>query len=436
MPEPDIRFNVISETGDGSGFSIRLKDEGYPVRLWIRNQDAKSIADRMVEKAGDLEDLLYDADPERDVFLFDTTGNGVIADYLGSEGYAVLGGSVLADRLERDRTFGYEVMSQAGIELPETKSFIDFDEAIAFVEKNSTRRWVYKPSKQLGDLSASHVAADAEDLIEHLRNVQHEVEIADPQFELQEFEVGTALSTELWFSRGELIEPLVNHTLERKELMDGDIGPSGGCTGNLTWLCAGCEACRLARQLSEFAQAVTYHGPLDINTIVTETGIYGLEFTPRLGYDAGPTLLWEILQGSVGEFFSAAARGEITGLELGEGFAGGVRVTIPPWPTEKFTAEENVPIRGLSAKDEKAAYWYNVKKDSDDRLVTAGGWGIVGLFTGYSPDPGGAMAKAVNPIRSLKLKNKQYRTDLGQVFAQDLSQLESLGVEIATHVIH
>jgi phosphoribosylamine--glycine ligase len=428
MPEP--RFNIVSEQGDGAGFAVRLKDEGYDVRLWIRDPDGASICDNMVEKAGDIEDLIHDASADRDVFVFDVSGNGLIADHLASQGFPVIGGSALADRLERDRRYGYSVMEDVGISTPETKSFTDFHRACDFVEAHSDTRWVYKPSKQLGDLSPSHVSYDADDLIQMLQNIAQETDIANPQFELQAFEEGVALSTELWFEHGELVEPLINHTLERKELMNDDVGPSGGCVGNLTWFCSGCKACRVARQLAPWAEREHYHGMLDLNAIVARRRIYGLEFTPRFGYDATPTLLFELVRGGLGTFLESFARGQVGGLNLREGFAGAVRVTIPPWPSEKYDADENVPIRGLGEDEIRSAYWYNVKKDSDGNFVSAGAWGVIGLITARGSDPRGVMARPLDTLRSLKLKNKQFRTDLHKVFAKDLEKLEELGVEI------
>jgi phosphoribosylamine---glycine ligase len=434
MATPSKRFNLVSETADGLGFALRLQDEGYDTRVWIRSPEARSCGDNMISKVGDFEDFLMGADPATDVFVFDTSGNGVMADYVKQLGFPVLGGSVLADRLERDRSFGYKIMQQAGIQIPETKSFKNFEDAIKFVEANPDVRWVYKPSKQLGDLSPSHVSYDTEDLVEMLTNINKDVDIADPQFELQAFEKGVAYSTELWFQYGELVEPLTNHTLERKELMNDDIGPSGGCLGNLTWFCSGCNICQQAKQLTQWARKVGYHGMLDLNTIVTKDGrVFGLEFTSRFGYDASPTLFWELVKGSLGTFFADVSRGQLRSLDLREGFAGAVRVTIAPWPTERHTAEENVPIRGV--EDEDHLYWYNVKRN-DSGLATAGAWGIVCLFTARSSNPVRAVQAPLERCKELRLKSKQYRTDLHKRFMEDLEALEAAGVEVNANAVH
>jgi phosphoribosylamine-glycine ligase len=431
MKKKSTRFNFVSETADGFGFALRLQDEGYPVRMWIRSADARSVGDNLIEKVGDFEDFLVNANPDNDVFVFDVSGNGVMADYVKQMGFPVFGGSVIADRLERDRAFGTKIMQQAGIKIPEAKSFKSFEDGIKFVEEHPNTRWVYKPSKQLGDISASHVSYDAEDLIEMLQNISNDVDLADPQFELQAFEKGIAFSTELWFQNGDFIEPLTNHTLERKELMNDDIGPSGGCLGNLVWFCNGCSVCSQAKKLVPWARSVGYHGMLDLNVIVSEGGqCYGLEFTPRFGYDASPTLFWELVKGDLGSFFADAAGGRLSMLDCREGFAGAVRVTIPPWPTEKHTAEENVPIRGISNDVlKKSTYLYNVKRN-DTGLCTAGAWGIVCLFTAHSSSPTRALQIPLEYCKSLRLKNKQYRTDLHKRFVDDLEALESAGVNV------
>lgn len=435
------RYNVVSETADGFGFAARLAAEGEAVRFWARSGAVKSVGDGFpgVEKVGDLEDMLHDASPDSDVFIFDVSGNGLIADFFQDRGFAVLGGSVLADRLERDRVFGYKVMADCGIMVPETRSFVDFATAIEFVENHAETRWVYKPSKQLGDLSASHVSYDAEDLVEMLYNIEAEVEMEKPQFELQAFEPGVALSTELWFQHGEFIPELTNHTLERKELMNDDLGPSGGCLGNVVWMCPDphCAVCEAASGLVLWAAREHYHGMLDLNVIVAEAdgGIYGLEFTPRFGYDASPTLLWELVKPSLGEFLADAARSQLRSVDTREGFAGAVRVTLPPWPTEKHNAEENVPIRGLDDVKDNEVFWYNVKRDDAGKLCSAGAWGIVCLFTGHSVDPANACKRSLVNCQSLRLKNKQYRTDLGKQFVGDLTKLESLvGKSMSTGV--
>ncbi len=210
--------------------------------------------------------------------------------------------------------------------------------------------------------------------------------------------------------------------------MNDDLGPSGGCLGNIVWTChdPDCHVCVAASGLTQWAKREQYHGMLDLNVIVAEAdgGIYGLEFTPRFGYDAGPTFLWELVKPGLAEFFSNAARGQLHNVETREGFAGAIRITIPPWPSEKYSAEENVPIRGVDDSDE--VYWYNVKRDDSGNLCTSGAWGIVALLTGHSVDPARSLTRPLEACKNMRLKAKQYRTDLAKQFVGDLASLKSL----------
>lgn len=417
-----MRFNIISESGDGVGFAIELVRQGEDARVWIRDKRATSVGDGLVEKVGDVEDFLHDADPMNDIFIFDSTGNGIIADHLQRMGFPVLGDSILADRLERDRDYGIEIMKQAGLDTPETAHFEDFDKAIDFVRERNESRWVYKPSKQLAEDSMAHVSYDTEDLVEFLTNVKNATDIEDIEFDLQEFRKGLAISTELWFDRGHLL-PLTNHTLERKEAWTGDLGPSGGCSGNVVWVCDGCPLCDNAKKLVPLMRREQYHGMIDLNVILAEDGVYGLEFTPRFGYDAGPTFLMETIENSLGQFLSDMARGQLYKFGVREGFAAALRVTVPPYPTEKADVEEDVPIRGIELGPH--VFGYNVKTN-DSGLCTAGAWGILLLLTSHSETLGRAYSAPYRMAEQVRVKGKQYRTDLVEVFKKDVEKLQQM----------
>jgi phosphoribosylamine---glycine ligase len=436
-------FNFISDDGDGSGIALRCADEDNDVRLWIRNKKCKEIADGLVEKVGDLEDLIKDASPDNDVFVFDGSGNGTVADSLRKDGFGVIGGSMAADMLERDRSFGLSVMEQAGIDSPPTHRFTSFADGIAFA-KQSKERLVYKPSKHLGDESPSLVSSDSEELIETLTRIEKETGISDPEFELQEFIEGAELSTECWFDGTSFIEPMWNHTFERKQLMNENIGPSGGCSGNVVWSCGDCPICNVVRGMGDFLRTRRFVGPIDINCIASGGRVYGLEFTPRFGYDATPTLLWELLDGETSQLLHDVARGQYnqpshqSGLfvrrysspGLRDGIAGGLRITIPPYPSEKYEAASGVPIGGLPKGYQDFTCLYDVKM-VEDKLQSAGSYGILLLFTGHGDTVGKALSHPQRMAEQVRIPDKQYRTDLVMEFKEDFEKLSiELGITV------
>jgi phosphoribosylamine-glycine ligase len=419
-----MRFNFVSATGDGLGIALKVQKEGNDVRLWIDEHDAQAVGDGLLPKVGDLWELVNDSKPTEDIFVFDTSGNGVIADGLVRQGFSVIGGSGLADRLEKDRKYAREVMAESEIKTPSSVTFKDFDSAISFAETVSDKL-VYKPSKRLGEDSPSLVTYDSSDLLELLNNLKNRVHTSEIEFDLQSFEEGLEISTEGWYDRNGWL-PLFNHTFERKQLMPGNIGPSGGCTGNVVWACDGkCPICDAGiKKLSRFLRAEGYRGPIDINAIVNDEDFFGLEFTPRFGYDAFPTLVYKLLDLEVGQFLADLALGRYipTDAILSDRFAAAVKVTIPPWPTEKFHAEADVPIRGISDSDEDSVYWYNVKEGP----ASAGAWGLICLTLGVGTSIASAFRKPYEIAGRLRLQDKQYRNDLIEEFKSDLASLEEL----------
>jgi phosphoribosylamine--glycine ligase len=417
-----VKFFIISESGDGTGLALKLQNEGHDVH--ICNMDAKTQerGRGLVERDDDFE---IDEDT---IILADCTGSGILCDTLRKSGHFVLGGSTIADKLESDRAFATDVFKNAGIETPKTKFFDDWEEARAFVEV-SKDRLVFKPEGDLSGVVPSYVSSDTEDMLEMLEFYKGSQSRTMPAFALQSYMEGTCVSSEAWFCGTEFIRPF-NHTIERKQLMNDDLGPSGGCSGNVVWGCFedDCPICEATLfKIEDFLRSVNYVGPIDINAVVADDGIFALEFTPRFGYDATPTLLCALLDASVGVFLASVARGECGEMSLLSGFAAGVRVTVPPWPTEKVPVEAGLPLRGLSNFDK--FYPYDVMKGDEGEFLTSGGYGIVGITLGHGKSIDEAFASCDRLTKRLRLPNKQYRTDLAEVCKKDFRKLSAFARE-------
>ena len=418
-----MKFFIISEGGDGAGLALKLQEEGHEVRIWIRDDEASSNCKGLITC-----DDGFEIDAET-VILADCTGSGIICDSYREAGHLVLGGSAEADKLESDRAYSTQVFKEAGIKTPKTKFFDDWEEARAYVE-TSEDRLVFKPEGDLSGVVPSYVSSDTEDMLEMLEFYKGQSPRSVPAFALQSFIEGTCVSSEAWFCGERFIVPF-NHTLERKQLMNGDLGPSGGCTGNVVWACDRCETCPICLatlwKLEEYLRSVNYVGPIDVNAVVSDNGIFALEFTPRFGYDATPTLLCALLASPIGVFLSAVASGECDEVPLLSGFAAGVRVTVPPWPSERFAAEPGLPLRGLKNFDK--FYPYNVMKGEADEFLTSGGYGITGVALGTGDSIDSGIMEAEKVARKLRLPDKQYRTDLSEVFNKDFRKLNSFAKE-------
>jgi phosphoribosylamine---glycine ligase len=421
------KFLILSEGGDGCGLAIRLKNEGHEVRIWIRELDAEHRCKGLVETADSFE--------FGEVIIADCTGFGAIMDNHRSDGRLCFGGSSVHDRLETDRRYAKEVMEEAGIQTPDSEYFTGEDawtEAEEYIRASSADRLVFKPGGSLSGVVPSYVSSDNEDLLEMLAFYKSKVGDIEPEFEIQEFVGGIAISTEGWFDGYKWIEPF-NHTIERKQFLNADLGPSGGCTGNLVWNVDPADGDPLVAQLqglTEFLQEHRYVGPIDLNAVVGEKGIFGLEFTPRFGYDAFPTFLHSMYEGDFGDLVHRMAKGDGPNqMAVKDGYGAGVRITIPPWPNEEYLAKPGIPIRGWRSSDLLSIYPYDIQLKGDE-LATSGGWGIIGVLNGFGSSIDEAFEMAYKLAKKARIPDKQYRTDLAEVCSKDFRKAAKLLEEV------
>ena len=410
-------FFIISEGGDGLGLAVRLKEEGHKVAIQIKDSRLEERGENLVDK-----DILQAFNP---IIIADCTGSGYLLDTYRDGGSFTFGGSSIADRLESDRSFASQTFREAGIQEPDSMSFKSWEEGESFAQEHGDTRLVFKPEGKWSGNLPSYVSKDLEDLLGYMKTAKSIIGEAEPEFVLQEFIEGTCISSEAWYAKDHFVLPC-NHTLERKQFLCGDLGPSGGCTGNIVWACQDydCPLCRSLSRLSGFLAEHEYNGCIDINSVVDKEGnIYALEFTPRYGYDAFPTLLYALYDGDFGSFLEACAkgRGPYT-MPLRSGFGAGIRISTPPWPSEDFKSKANIPIRGLRGDSFESFYPYEVSK-REDGLATSGGVGIIGVALGYDSSIEGAFEGAYKVADKIQLQDKQYRTDLADVFKSDMRKL-------------
>lgn len=414
----------LSETGDGLGLALRLKDLGHTVGVKIGERRARTNYDGLLFKPLDWQRDFLTKDT---VVVFDSSGGGKTGDRLRQQGYAVLVGSTFADQLELDRDVAFEYMEQVGIKLPHYVPFYDWQAAKDFVRAND-QKWVFKASGELtkDHRISSYCACDGEDMLRMLEYFES-VATHRPDFMLQEFVEGVAISTEGWFNGEAFMRPF-NHTVERKQVQNDNLGPSGGCAGNLVWTWTRGSnhiieegIARLAPVLQEFG----YVGPIDLNTIVNDAGVWALELTPRLGFDAFPALL-ELIEGDPGtELIAPIARGEHPkDMRLKSGYGSALRLNVPPYPWEESLHLGGLPIRGFDPADRKHLFFYDVMLDERARLVTAPTFGKVVTITGWGQDPRSSLESPYRLAEAAKVPAKSYRTDLRQVLGQDVYRFE------------
>lgn len=420
------KFLIVSGYGDGAAIGWRLKQEGNEVALYVKDRHFEHAWEGILKKVTKWESFL----DRTTTVIFDSTGGGKSADRLRQQGYAVFGSSLYADQLELDRTFGAELMTGSGIKIPETHTFTNLDEGQAFAKRNKDKIWCFKPSGQM-PAYLTYIPSDAEDMVRYFDYLKKLMKNEAVEFELQQYIEGVAVSTEAWCDGTRFIHPF-NHTIEKKRYGNDDLGPGTGCMGNVVW--AEPNACRVVREGIALVEDQVVAGGIgaisfDLNTIVNADGVWGLEWTPRFGYDAISCFL-RLYEGEVAKLFHDAARGTWEGeMQLHEGFAGGVRLSIPPFPDEQHPCGPGTPLRGFTKEDvAKNCYFYEVMTGPHSgALVHSGGIGAICSATGVALTPCESLTVPYAVCERAKIPNKYYRTDLKEEFEKMYNEFLSLG---------
>ncbi len=475
----EMKLLFISAAGDFLPVAQRVKEEGNQVAVWIKSARARALGlyHGVLDEIYDTLPTAFDALEEPDAIIFDFIGMGDLADELRRHGYAVFNGSRLQDKLEEDRHFGLQVMQQAGIQIPLTSPPLQtLQDARSFMRQHrDVERWVVKFHGE--NAPRSTVIGTPDEVEDALDTLLGEGE--GTQFIVQQFVEGVEISTELWVSNGNIVFP-ANATLETKPFMAGDIGPNTGCMTSIVW----CYEDALPRiveegigKLADWLEQNEYNGTIDLNSIVNEEGVWGLEWTPRFGYNA-VFALFSLFTDDIGRVLTEAAQGtlKIIPADLSK-VAYAIRVYLPPAPFVDFVtgdiferlrqrerrgedikalaeALDKVGIAvafkrgtgelaGVSFKEVAAGeqvivpevlqadlWLLDVKVDQrSGKLLTAGLDGIVCEVSAAASTLSEAVRRCEEAVKAIRLSGKCWRND-GHLRTFDAAKLSGMGYEV------
>lgn len=421
-----LRIALSSYTGYGSWFILRLLEEGHKVDYFLTEPDYENILGGIIpppyiRKRGATG---YPDYAKYDLSLFDLTGRQRQAEYSATV-CPTIGDGAFNCAVEDDRMFGLEAMEECGIQVPPYERFTDTGAARKFISK-SDKRFVYKPDGgQEQDTDTTYVSASPEDMVANLDKLFRKTK--GSPFVLQEFIKGTEVSVEGWFNGNDFY--LVNVTLEEKKFMNKNHGPNTGCAGNLVFYLR--ESSELYKQglgkMREYLRKVGYTGMIDLNTIATDSGLYGLEWTPRFGYDASATLM-QMYSGDLGEMMHKIATGQVPEESWKAEFAAGVRLSIPPYPTEiKGKHPQGIPIKGINKEDYSSTFLYDVMLEGKE-LVSAGHSGFIAVPMTCGNNVGDIWETLEKRIDRFKIPNMQIRTDIKKTTSTRYMELSRMGL--------
>jgi phosphoribosylamine---glycine ligase len=430
-----MRFLGIGETNDLAAMYHGLVRRGHEVRVFVEDPACADVHAGLLDFTPDWQrELAWVREAGADgVVLFESAVRGALQDDLRRDGFQVIGGSALGDKLEADRDFGQQVLRDAGLRTACSRRFTDFAAGQDFV-RSHPGRYVLKFNGANSARTRNFVGAmdDGCDMLALLSLYRRQAQPGAPtDFVLMDHLEGVEVGVGAYFN-GESFLHGACIDFEHKRFFPGELGELTGEMGTIVgYRGSGRLFQAVMAPIAPLLREGGYCGYINVNLIANAQGLWPLEFTSRFGYpgfaicEALHLEPWE-------DIFRRMLRRDSLELRTRPGWAAGVVLTVPPFPYRHGYAElsKGMPIclpAELGTSGRESLHFAEVAC-MEGQLVTSGSCGYVGVATGVGDDVDAANEAALGIARRVIVPNLRYRTDIGRrVSAHDLQALRRLG---------
>ena len=429
-----MRILIIDKGGYAVDWALRCMEDGHKVKVYIRQSEKTShIGKGLLDLVTDYREWRRWADL---VFLPDNTLYVEDMEAWRRDGIPVVGCNVECAKWELERGTGQNIFRRAGIEVPSSKVFSDYDAAIRHVGREM-KRFVSKPDGD-ADKALSYCSKNPADMVFMLERWKKTNKLKR-SFILQEFIPGTEMAVGGWFGPGGFNSGWCENW-EFKKLMNGDLGVATGEQGTVLRVVKKSKlADKVLVPVAGELEKAGYVGYIDVNCIIDENGTpLPLEFTCRPGWPLF-NIQQSLHQGDHAEWLLDLAEGRDANNWLMDTIALGVVLSIPDYPYSQFTRKEvrGIPIYGLKPSlmsrispceimMGEAPQMFGDCIETGPIWVTAGDYVLVTHGTGETVLQ--AKNAAYRVMKKLELPNSpMYRTDIGDRLKKQLPILQAQG---------
>ncbi|MDO9360583.1 MAG: phosphoribosylamine--glycine ligase [Polaromonas sp.] len=430
-----MRFLGVGDSNDLGAMYHGLAARGHEVRVFIEDPACHDVFGGMLERVEEWRaqlGWLRDAG-NQGMVLFESASRGEEQDALRREGFQVIGGSALGDRLEADREFGQQVLRGGGLRTARSHGFTSYADAISFLQTQGGR-YVLKFNGANSPRTRNYIGEldDSADMLALLAMYRdHSTSGEDVDFVLMEHLQGVEVGVGAYFN-GEAFLDAACIDFEHKRFFSGDLGELTGEMGTIvSYRGAGRLFDATLAPLAGLLRDGGYCGYINVNLIANDAGLWPLEFTSRFGYPG--FAICEALHAEPWEdILLRMVRRDSLSLKTVDGFAAGVVLTVPPFPYrqgyEELSKGEPICFRpGMTPADREAIHFAEVAR-LGQQLVTSGASGYIGVATGTGASVQQARDEAYRVARQVVIPNLRYRTDIGErVITHDWNALAQLG---------
>ena len=399
---------------------LRLLGEGHEVRVSVTEPLAAGTMAGMLSKTADWRselDWVREAGQES-IILFEAVGFGHVQDELRGQGFNVIGGSAVGDRLETDRAFALQLLARQRLRNPAVSEFSTTADALADLAMRP-RRCVYKVCASAGDTFVG-MFDDGRDVAAFL---QTRLKGRAEPFILMDFVDGVETGVGAYFNGVHFLQPACIDW-EHKRFFAGDMGELTGEMGTVATF-SGSETLfeETLAPLEPMLRDAGHVGWVNLNTIINGEGIWPLEFTCRFGYP-GFAVLEPLQNTSWGDLFAAMISRDISQFESQPGFSLCVVLTTPPFPYSRHEVDAAIGLPVLTGAIPPEHLHLGEVGISGTQLITSGLYGWTAVVTGTGTTVQEAKDQAYKHARQVEAPNLRYRLDIGDaLISGDLAKL-------------
>ena len=414
-----MRVLGIGARVDLGDLYISLMREGHDVRVHASDSAYAATFDGLVERVPDWREAL--AWVGDGLVLFEKVGQGAAQDALRRQGFNVIGGSALGDRLEYDRGFGQEALRAVGLRTAPAYSFAGPAQAATWLRAHPGRVVLKHFNNARATFVGDHIGGL--DVLFQLARAPDGPVLLMPRLEGVEVGVGA------YFDGRRFLDPACID-FEHKRFFNGEMGEMTGEMGTLLSYRGSGPVMRatLGRLERLFAEA-GHVGYVNLNMIANEQGLWPLEFTCRFG-NPGYAILAPLQSDGWGDLFERMIRADAASFPTRPDWCAGIVLTIPPFPEERPGADpaSDPPILFHQPPDDMSHYHFADLREADGQFYAGRRTGYVMVVTGAGPSIERAQAAALARAGSVCIADLRYRTDIGErVRLGELERLRGLG---------
>ncbi|MDF2520903.1 MAG: phosphoribosylamine--glycine ligase [Clostridia bacterium] len=338
-----------------------------------------------------------------------------IADAFEEKGLRIFGPGKAAARLEGSKAYAKEFMQSYEIPTAKYGAYKDFDKAVAALHTYGLPVVIKADGLAAGKgVIIAHSRQEAAEAIESIMGSKKFGE-AGSTIVIEEFLKGREVSV-LAFVDGNTAIPMVS-AQDYKRALDGDLGPNTGGMGAVSPAFAYSESDEeiVRREIIDKTlygmkqEGIIYKGVLYFGLMLTDDGPKVLEYNTRFG-DPETEVILPRLQTDLLHIMNSVIDGKLEKAEIRWSDDRAVCVVLASggYP-EKY--DTNYEITGVQAAAEDAMVFHAGTKNSEVKLVTAGGRVLVLSAVGEDYDK--ARDKAYAAAAKVNFRNVHYRKDIG-----------------------